>query len=651
MKEPLPDQLLESIRNGLSFMAQNQAKDGSWPVDYGGPMFLLPMYISATFICKRPIDSRSRELMVSFVLHALHEEGCIGLHQEAREGTLFTTVLCYVALRILGLDPEHESLARMKAWILKAGGPEKSAPWGKWILCLLNLYDYAGIHPILPELYLLPRAFPMHPSHLWCHARQVYLPMAYLYGVKAKVDEGDLIREIRKEIYSRPYEDINFSQYKDSITKYDCLQRTSALLKLANIFSNGYEGCHLKKLREKALTQVFKHIEYEDQATNFVRLGPVNAILNTVVHYFHDPEGEAYQRSWQEVDTYLWENEAGINVQGYTSSKLWDTAFLVQATLESPVKHEYEITLRRAYDFIKSNQINEELPDHDEYFRDSRLGTWTFSDKTNGWPVFDCTAEGLKAALELESFIHDPIDEDLLQAAVHFILNFQNSDGGWATYEKKRGGDWLELFNPSYVFRDIMVDYSYVECTSACIQALMKAKTRFPGKFDLKIDQAITQGVRFIRKKQHSNGGWEGSWAVCFTYGTWFGVWGLLRGGVSPDDRAVRMACDFLTQQQRDDGGWGEDYHSCLERRYIQHEKSQVVNTAWALLTLVKAGNGQSQSAKRAADFIVSRQMENGDWPQEAMVGVFNKTTLIRYENYRRYFSIWALSAYLEANK
>ncbi len=59
-----------------------------------------------------------------------------------------------------------------------------------------------------------------------------------------------------------------------------------------------------------------------------------------------------------------------------------------------------------------------------------------------------------------------------LQDACEVILSYQNSDGGWATYENNRGSRWYEMLNPSEVFGDIMIDYSYVECSSACITAL-----------------------------------------------------------------------------------------------------------------------------------------------------------------------------------
>ena len=44
---------------------------------------------------------------------------------------------------------------------------------------------------------------------------------------------------------------------------------------------------------------------------------------------------------------------------------------------------------------------------------------------------------------------------------------------GWATYENNRGFGWYEQLNPSEVFGDIMIDYSYVECSMAVLVSLV----------------------------------------------------------------------------------------------------------------------------------------------------------------------------------
>lgn len=58
-----------------------------------------------------------------------------------------------------------------------------------------------------------------------------------------------------------------------------------------------------------------------------------------------------------------------------------------------------------------------------------------------------------------------------------------------------------------------------------------------------------------------------GSWAVCYTYGTWFGVKGLVAAGRNFSNcSSIRKACNFLLSKQLASGGWGESYLSCQDK-------------------------------------------------------------------------------------
>jgi lanosterol synthase len=189
-----------------------------------------------------------------------------------------------------------------------------------------------------------------------------------------------------------------------------------------------------------------------------------------------------------------------------------------------------------------------------------------------------------------------------------------------------------------------MVDYSYVECTSAALQALVRASVRFDTGLRARIRGAVERGVRFLRRAQHTDGSFEGSWGVCFTYGTWFGVSGLLAAGARTDDPAIGRACAFLVSKQRVDGSWGEHGDSCRERRYVDAPEGLATQTAWALSTLLRANHPRRDVRERAVRWLVARQRADGAWSREPFVGVFNKTCLINYDNYRHYFPLWALA-------
>lgn len=45
---------------------------------------------------------------------------------------------------------------------------------------------------------LFPDWMPAHPSTLWCHCRQVYLPMSYCYATRLKAEEDPLVKSLRQ---------------------------------------------------------------------------------------------------------------------------------------------------------------------------------------------------------------------------------------------------------------------------------------------------------------------------------------------------------------------------------------------------------------------------------------------------------------------
>jgi squalene cyclase len=74
-----------------------------------------------------------------------------------------------------------------------------------------------------------------------------------------------------------------------------------------------------------------------------------------------------------------------------------------------------------------------------------------------------------------------------------------------------------------------------------------------------------------------------------------------------------------------------------------------MTQSAWALSTLLRAGHPSHGAQESAVRLLLAGQAADGGWPREAMVGVFNKTCLIHYDNYRHYFPLWALAEWESA--
>lgn len=80
---------------------------------------------------------------------------------------------------------------------------------------------------------------------------------------------------------------------------------------------------------------------------------------------------------------------------------------------------------------------------------------------------------------------------------------------------------------------------------------------------------------------------------------------------------------------------------------YIEHPTgSQVVQTAFAIIAVLSVDYPDVEPIHRGVRMIMSRQQRNGEWLQEGIEGIFNKSCAITYPNYKVIFPILALGKF-----
>lgn len=614
--------------------------------------------ILTSHLIGRPLPPERLDALARGIEHDQLGDGGFPLY-DGGKSTLYVSVLAYVALRLAGRGPEHAACVRARRFL--AGEDVASVPtWGKLWLAMMGLYGWEGVNPIPPEIWLLPTSAPMHPRRFYNHTRLIYLAFSYLYGVRFQGPETPLISAIRAELYPGGFEHVDFADHRSRVSARDRFVPVDPVLEAAFAGLAVWEKVAPASVRARALSVALGRIVWETRGSRHVGLSPVNGLLNVLA--LHHAGHEDAAAAWAGVDYWAWEDARGRRVAG-ASSNTWDSAFAVRALTSGPIVATSRAMLARFHEFFEGAQALSEIEadgpiappaTRERCDRMPITGGFCFGDPTHRWPVSDCTAEALSAMLAIEGLPGSnaaQLPEHRLALAVRFILDRQNADGGFSSYEPARGGRLLEKVNPSEMFGNCMGEYSYLECTSSCVQGLshvLAARTLEPG-LARRVSGAIERGVDYISRCQRPDGGFEAFWGVNFTYATWFAIAGLRAAGRAPHDPRITRAVAFLLAHRHADGGWGEDAESCITHEWVKTPTSQVIMTSWGMLALMESGlTGGTVTAalETAASLLMERQQPDGMWARERVAGIFFDTAGLHYDLYRLYFPLWALNRF-----
>ena len=184
-----------------------------------------------------------------------------------------------------------------------------------------------------------------------------------------------------------------------------------------------YELCSIPPVRHAGLEYAYKLIVYEDENTGYQTLCAVSKMMNLVARFHAEgSESEAYRLHEGKRRDFMWLAGEGMVMCGASGSQLWDIAFITQALVETGLANDEDnkSSVMKALGWLDRCQIRK----NPEHFRVSHRhrtkGAWPFGTKEQGYTVSDCTGEGLKSVLYLQTQLEYVLCPDRLSSRVEY---------------------------------------------------------------------------------------------------------------------------------------------------------------------------------------------------------------------------------------
>jgi squalene-hopene/tetraprenyl-beta-curcumene cyclase len=320
-------------------------------------------------------------------------------------------------------------------------------------------------------------------------------------------------------------------------------------------------------------------------------------------------------------------------------SPVWDTVLAIIGLADAGLPADHP-ALMRAAGWVLDEEIR---GPGDWQVRRPGLapGGWAFEFDNDGYPDVDDTAEVL-LALRRVATAATPRSAAAVQRGVTWLTGMQSKDGGWGAFD----ADNVKRLVTKLPFCDFgeVIDPPSADVTAHTIEAL--AAEGLAGS------KAVRRGVAWLLRAQESDGSWFGRWGANYIYGTGAVVPGLIAAGVRPGKPCIRRAVAWLEAHQNPDGGWGEDLRSYDDPSWAGRGESTASQTAWALLALLAAGDGDGAAAERGIRWLAQTQRPDGGWDEPQFTGTgFPGDFYINYHLYRVVFPVSALGRYLTGRR
>lgn len=613
------------IENLAGKLIEWQKEDGSWRFCFENGT-IIDAYVIILFRCLERDDESLIRKLHDRILARQEQDGCWRWYRDEIEGSLSATVEAYYALLCSGHShPEDEAMRRAKAYILSRGGADQAVSiLTKAILAATGQRDWPLALSSIPlEIMLIPESMPLNLYSFSGYARVHLVPMLVMASRKFAVRPNRL-PELSELFQSR----------EETETLPD--SHNAALAAFAEGLSRliGSPRSLLDAAADKAERFMLERIEADGTLYSYATSTVLLAFALLALGY--DRDHPLIEKACQGLSDMRYEIGAYTTIQN-SPSDIWDTALLAYALRQSGVPHDHPALGKAAGYLLRRQQVRK--GDWSRHNPNAAPGGWGFSETNTINPDVDDTTAALRAIRPFSS-TNDSF-RDAWNRGLSWTLSMQNVDGGWPAFEKNTDNKLLTLLAIDGA-KTAAIDPSAADLTGRTLEFLgLFARLRGDHRM-------MRRGADWLIRHQEEDGSWYGRWGICYVYGTWAALTGLIAAGIGQDHDAVRRGADWLLSIQNEDGGWGESCRSDELRRYVPLGASTPSHTAWALDALIAASPSQGGAIDRGINRLCELLHED-DWLSDYPTGAgLPGSFYIHYHSYRYIWPLLALSRYRE---
>ena len=641
--EDLAAEVRRATGRTADWLRSRQHADGYWCGELEGDTILESEYILLLAWLGRN-DTPEAHKAARYILSKQNADGGWSLYPGGKLD-ISSSVKAYFALKLTGHLPAAEHMQRARRAVLKHGGADAVNSFTRYYLALLGQISYEECPAVPPEFLLLPNWFPVNLYSISAWSRTILVPLSIMSAFRP-------VRSLEsrlgiRELFLKP-------PHEWPPLRCPGLRGGTGPLSWDRFFrvvDGAWKRCqrhNVLPLRRRAI----------DVAANwmierFAGSDGLGAIFPPIIWSIvalkclgHDDDSPAVQYCHDQLRGLMIEEDDTLRLQP-CKSPVWDTALTLRALAAADGRQACDGS-DRAVNWLLEKQIVRRGDWSQKVAAEP--GGWCFEHANDFYPDLDDTAmvtmalaEQFVATIDRGDRTSEGDTGDLLKRstqaialAERWMLAFQNSDGGWAAFDRDNVAEFL--CHVPFADHNAMIDPSSPDLTGRVLESLGILGRRVG-------DPAVDRAIAYIRANQQADGSWFGRWGVNYIYGTWQVLTGLAAVGVPSDDPLVTAGVEWLLAHQQPSGGWGESCDTYGDSALRGQGPATASQTAWAVLGLLAAGRRDHPATSRGLRWLISQQRDDGAWDETEFTGTgFPLVFYLRYHLYRIYFPLLALA-------